>query len=96
MSTTPETPAPTTQEQQVDILSVPINDQNTALQIMVAFLNVAQRRSAFSIEESARIWDAMKFFMVKVPAAENTMEPSTTIPFEEETPAPAADDSESA
>ena len=95
MSTTPETTAPATQEQQVDILSVPINDQNTALQIMVAFLNVAQRRSAFSIEESARIWDAMKFFMVKVPAAENTMEPSTTIPFEEETPAPA-DDSESA
>jgi hypothetical protein len=94
MSTTPETTAPATQEQQVDILSVPINDQNTALQIMVAFLNVAQRRSAFSIEESARIWDAMKFFMVKVPAAENTMDPSTTIPFEEVTP--AADDSESA
>lgn len=93
MSTPQETPA--TQEQQVDILSVPINDQNTALQIMVAFLNVAQRRSAFSIEESARIWEAMKFFMVKVPAAENTMEPSTTIPFEEETPAPDAD-SESA
>lgn len=93
MSTPQETPA--TQEQQVDILSVPINDQNTALQIMVAFLNVAQRRSAFSIEESARIWEAMKFFMVKVPAAENTMEPSTTIPFEEKTPAPDAD-SESA
>lgn len=93
MSTPQETPA--TQEQQVDILSVPINDQNTALQIMVAFLNVAQRRSAFSIEESARIWEAMKFFMVKVPAAENTMEPSTTIPFEETTPAPDAD-SESA
>ena len=93
MSTPQETPA--TQEQQVDILSVPINDQNTALQMMVAFLNVAQRRSAFSIEESARIWEAMKFFMVKVPAAENTMEPSTTIPFEETTPAPDAD-SESA
>lgn len=93
MSTPQETPA--TQEQQVDILSVPINDQNTALQIMVAFLNVAQRRSAFSIEESARIWEAMKFFMVKAPAAENTMEPSTTIPFEETTPAPDAD-SESA
>lgn len=93
MSTPQETPA--TQEQQVDILSVPINDQNTALQIMVAFLNVAQRRSAFSIEESARIWEAMKFFMVKAPAAENTMEPSTTIPFEEETPA-SVDDSESA
>jgi|688.fasta_scaffold1171025_2 hypothetical protein len=40
-------------------------DQNTALNNMVHFLNVAQKRGVFSFEESSKIWDCLKAFGAK-------------------------------
>jgi hypothetical protein len=44
------------------LLKTPINDENTALNVMVSFLNLAQRRGIFSIDESAKIWECINKF----------------------------------
>jgi hypothetical protein len=43
-------------------MSMPVTDENTALTILVSFLNIAQRRGVFSIDESAKIWECIKKF----------------------------------
>ena len=44
------------------LLSVNVNDENTALNLLVSFINLAQRRGAFSIDESAKIWECISKF----------------------------------
>tara|TARA_B110000285_G_scaffold123533_1_gene139592 strand:+ start:611 stop:868 length:258 start_codon:yes stop_codon:yes gene_type:complete len=74
--TPPQTSEPTQKE--ISILNVPVSDQNIALNVMVFFLNSAQRRGAFSIDESAKLWEAVKMFVpVTEQPTENT-EPSVT------------------
>tara|TARA_R110002072_G_scaffold297761_1_gene470833 strand:+ start:100 stop:315 length:216 start_codon:yes stop_codon:yes gene_type:complete len=48
--------------QQIDLLSIDIKDENTALNILVGYLGLAQRRGAFAINESSKIYDAIKMF----------------------------------
>ena len=43
--------------------SINIADENTALNVMVSFLHLAQKRGAFNIQESAKVWDCVKLFM---------------------------------
>ena len=50
---------------QTKLVDVPILDQNGALNTMVSFLNLAQKRGTFSIDESAKIWECIKFFSGK-------------------------------
>lgn len=40
-------------------------DQNAALNNIVYFLNLAQKRGVFTFEESAKIWDCLKVFGAK-------------------------------
>ena len=40
-----------------------ITDDNDALNTMVSFLSVAQKRGAFSIDESAKLWECIKRFV---------------------------------
>ena len=47
---------------QVDLLSIDIKDENTALNVLVGYLGLAQRRGAFAINESSKIYDAIKMF----------------------------------
>jgi len=47
---------------QARIMATPVADENAALNIMVSFLNIAQRRGVFSIDESAKIWECIKKF----------------------------------
>ena len=54
----PATPA----EEPKKLVNVLIRNQNDALQVLVMFLNLAQKRGAFSIDESAKIWECMKMF----------------------------------
>ncbi len=44
------------------LLRTSINDENTALNVMVSFLNLAQRRGIFSIDESAKNWECINKF----------------------------------
>ena len=50
------------QQNDVKLVDVPVTDENTALNVLVSFLNLAQKRGAFSIDESAKIWDCIKMF----------------------------------
>lgn len=62
-STTP-TPAqgPTPAEAHAKLMAIPVTNENVALNVMVSFLNVAQRRGVFSIDESSKIWECIKLF----------------------------------
>ena len=48
-----------------DLLNVPVTNENVALNVMVSFLNVAQKRGAFSFDESAKIWECVQKFQKK-------------------------------
>ena len=49
-------------EPPMKLVDVPIVDEVTALNVLVSFLNLAQKRGAFSIDESAKIWECVKKF----------------------------------
>jgi predicted transcriptional regulator len=52
-----------TQEQkEVKLVDVAVSDENVALNLMVSFLSLAQRRGCFSFDESAKIWECVKKF----------------------------------
>ena len=42
---------------------IEITDENVALNVMVSFLNLAQKRGAFGIDESAKIWECIQIFI---------------------------------
>jgi hypothetical protein len=44
------------------LVDVPVNNQNEALQLIVTFLNLAQKRGAFTLDESAKLWECVKMF----------------------------------
>lgn len=54
------TPLP--QQTEIKLVDVPIKDENVALNVMVSFLGLAQKRGAFGIDESAKIWECIKIF----------------------------------
>ena len=45
------------------LTSINIADENAALNVMVSFLHLAQKRGAFNIQESAKVWECVKLFM---------------------------------
>jgi len=51
------------QPQQPNITDVEIRDEHTALNVMVSFLHLAQKRGAFNLQESAKVWECVKIFM---------------------------------
>ena len=46
-----------------------ITDQNKALNVLVSFVNLAQKRGAFNLDESSKIWECVKFFTEHAPAS---------------------------
>jgi hypothetical protein len=51
-------------QKEVKLVDIPINDENTALNVMVSFLSLAQKRGVFTFDESAKIWECIKVFQV--------------------------------
>lgn len=47
---------------QVRLTDLEIDNEVTALNVMVQFLGLAQKRGAFTIDESAKIWECVKKF----------------------------------
>ncbi len=70
----------TQQQQQIALSDIEIKDENIALNVMVAMLNMAQRRGAFSMEESSKAWECVKKFQHPVPSSKT--ESLQTIPEE--------------
>ena len=57
-----ETPVLTPTQKEVKLVDVQVNDENTALNVMVSFLSLAHKRGAFGIDESAKIWECIRMF----------------------------------
>jgi len=56
----PQQQAP--QQQQTRLVDVQVTNQNEALNLLVSFLNLAQKRGCYNIDESAKIWECIKYF----------------------------------
>ena len=52
-----------TKETPIRFVDIDVTDDNVALNLMVAFLNMAQRRGAYSMDESAKVWECVKRFI---------------------------------
>ena len=62
---TEEVPTETsTEPAPIDLNTIEITDSNVALNVMVGFLNVAQRRGVFAMSESAKIWECLQKFIL--------------------------------
>ena len=57
---------------QTKLVDVVVSNPNEALQLIATFLNLAQKRGAFSIDESAKIWECIKVFQVADANANNS------------------------
>jgi hypothetical protein len=44
------------------LVDVEVTNENMALNLLVSFVHLAQRRGAFNIDESAKIWECVKKF----------------------------------
>lgn len=47
---------------EIKLVDIQITDENTALNVMVSFLSLAQKRGSFSFDESSKIWECIKIF----------------------------------
>ena len=53
---------PELEQQEQKLVNVKITNENVALNVMVSFLSLAQKRGAFSIDEAAKIWECISKF----------------------------------
>ena len=65
METTEKPVSSQQKEETVSIFDVEIKDENTALNVLVQFLHIAQKRGAFNVQESAKLWEAISAFKKK-------------------------------
>jgi hypothetical protein len=50
------------QQPQVKLVDIEVKDEVVALNLIVSFLNLAQRRGAFTIDESSKLWECIRKF----------------------------------
>ena len=63
MSEVPTNPAPMQEVPlEAQLVNTPITDETTALNVLVGFIALAQKRGTFNIQESAKLWDCIKQF----------------------------------
>jgi hypothetical protein len=61
-NSTTQIPMANGDKKQTRLVDIEIKNQNDALQLIVTFLNLAQKRGAFTLDESAKLWDCVKQF----------------------------------
>ena len=61
-NSTTELPNSSGEKKQVRLVDIPLNTQQDALQLIVTFLHLAQKRGAFTLDESAKLWECIKMF----------------------------------
>jgi len=54
-----------TKPKDIRLVDVNVTDDNVALNLIVAFLNLGQKRGAFGMDESAKIWECVQRFIQK-------------------------------
>lgn len=55
-------PADVPVQKEIKLVDVPVTDENVALNLMVSFLSLAQKRGSFGLDESAKIWECVRRF----------------------------------
>jgi len=60
-------PANEKQPERVNLDDLKVENQEMALNLMGQFLELAQKRGAFNFQESAKIYECVKFFMPPPP-----------------------------
>ena len=50
---------------ELKLVDVEITNENMALNVLISFVNLAQKRGAFGIDESAKIWECIQKFQKK-------------------------------
>ena len=50
------------EKKQTRLVDIPLGSQQDALQLIVTFLHLAQKRGAFTLDESAKLWECIKMF----------------------------------
>lgn len=66
------------QQPRVNLDDIQVTSQDVALNLMAQFLEVAQKRGAFSMQEAAKIYQCVKFFRpTSVPTQSNESEVNT-------------------
>ena len=58
----PLAPAPVQQAPPIKLTDVKVTDENVALNLLVSFISLAQKRGTFTIDESAKIWECISTF----------------------------------
>lgn len=53
------------EQKEVLLNDLVISDPNSALNVLVSFVNLANKRGAFTIQESAKIWECVQMFQKK-------------------------------
>jgi len=66
-SVTP-TPTPTPTPTLPKLTEVEIKDENIALNVLISFVDLAQKRGAYSLDEAAKIWECIQKFIKPMPA----------------------------
>lgn len=61
-NSTTELPSSNGEKKQVRLVDIPVTNQQEALQLIVTFLHLAQKRGAFTLDESAKLWECIKTF----------------------------------
>ena len=60
------------EEKKVNLDDLKIENQEMALNLMGQFLELAQKRGAFTFQESAKIYECIKFFVPVPPSSEKS------------------------
>ena len=50
------------EEPKTRLVDIPVDGQNAALNLMIAFISVAQKRGVFSVQESSKLWECIQKF----------------------------------
>ena len=61
-NSTTQIPSANGEKKQTRLVDISVTNQNEALQLIVTFLNLAQKRGAFTLDESAKLWECIKAF----------------------------------
>ena len=64
-------PPPPPQQQGPRLVDVEVDSENAALNLLVSFLGLAQRRGAFGLDEAAKIFECVKVFQKPALPTEN-------------------------
>lgn len=59
---TNDTPVEVERPKEINLIDIPVNDENTALNLLVGFVSLAHKRGVFTLEESSKIWECIKKF----------------------------------